>query len=266
MINNQKTGVGIITYNRPAGLLKLVESLPDELIDSLIIVNDGDSYPEIEALPYFVHQNAENLGVGVSKNIALRWLQQQQVEHFFLIEDDIFIRDPSVFERYINLSAQTGIQHFNFSQHGPFNLDEQGQSAPVMRLSEEPVNLALFHSCVGAFCYYSRLCLQEVGLMDEAFYNALEHVDHTYRIIQAGMHPGWRYFADLDQAEKYLGNEEWSHQQSTISGKPASRALVGVASALFSQKHGYIPREVPQVSPEQVTAQLAALREKYAVK
>lgn len=40
MYQGKKIGVGIVTYNRKDGLLKLFNSLPRECIDELVIVND----------------------------------------------------------------------------------------------------------------------------------------------------------------------------------------------------------------------------------
>jgi len=52
--------------------------------------------------------------------------------------------------------------------------------------------------------------------MDEQFYNALEHVDHTYQIIKAGYHPPFRWFADVQGSENCLKDIVPDHQQSKI--------------------------------------------------
>jgi hypothetical protein len=52
--------------------------------------------------------------------------------------------------------------------------------------------------------------------MDEQFYNALEHVDHTYQIIKKGYHPPFRWFADVEGAEEYLKDIVPDHQNSKI--------------------------------------------------
>ncbi|GAB0061169.1 hypothetical protein IBA8401_21960 [Pseudomonas syringae] len=95
MINGQKVGCGIVTYNRPALLKKLYDSLPAEIIDCVVIINDGDVYPEFSAYDSEVFFNNEtNLGVGKSKNRALSRLMDAGCEHLFLIEDDIYIKKP----------------------------------------------------------------------------------------------------------------------------------------------------------------------------
>lgn len=265
MYKNQKIGVGIVTYNRKPGLLKLYQSLPRELIDALIVVNDGDGYSELDTLDCVVHHNESNQGVGCSKNTALRYLLSQNVDHYFLIEDDIFIKDPSVFYRYIELSQKTGIQHFNFSQHGPLNRLEDGTPRYQKLVEYEGFSMPLFPACVGAFCYYSAHCLETVGLMDEFYYNAMEHIDHTMLIVKAGMHPAWYFFPDLHHSEDYLGDEGWTLEQSTHAGNPTYRARVKVANAYFHQKHGELPKELLKADFDVVKKQLKLIQQRYAV-
>lgn len=263
MIDGKKIGVGIVTYNRKDGLLKLYQSLPHDIIDALIVVNDGAYYSELGELDCQLHHNETNQGVGRSKNIALRYLQAEKVDHFFLIEDDIYIKDPTVFARYIELSARTGIQHFNFSQHGDKNMTADGTPRPRYTMDYGDLTLPLFPACVGAFCYYSKRCLDKVGLMDEVYYNAVEHLDHTYAVIQAGFHPSYHYFPDLANSGDYLGDEGWSLQQSTISGKLSSRAVSMVAATYFQEKHGFLPPKLPLVAIDTLKKELLKLRKRY---
>ncbi|WP_147198515.1 hypothetical protein AAGQ96_12635 [Pantoea sp. MBD-2R] len=265
MFEGKKIGVGIVTYNRKPGLLKLYQSLPRDIIDTLIVVNDGDYYPELATLDCHLHHNEVNQGVGRSKNIALRYLQEQQVDHFFLIEDDIYVKNPAVFERYITLSARTGVQHFNFSQHGDKNITADGQPRPRYVMNYGDFYMPLYPACVGAFCYYSKACLEKAGLMDEIYYNAVEHLDHTYGIIKAGLHPSYHYFPDIENSGDYLGDEGWSPQQSTISGKLSSRAISLVAATYFKEKHGCLPPEFPVVSHDAVKRELNTLKRRFAV-
>ena len=51
MYQGEKIGVGIVTYNRKDGLLKLLNSLPRQCIDELVIINDGQHFPGRELSP-----------------------------------------------------------------------------------------------------------------------------------------------------------------------------------------------------------------------
>lgn len=265
MIHNQKVGVGIVTYNRKEGLLKLVNSLPLHIIDEIIIVNDGEHFSDYDNFSFHYHHNEENMGVGVSKNIALRYLQSRKVEHYFLIEDDVFIKNADVFCRYIEASKVSGIQHFNFSQHGVRNIDEQGKPNPRLRINYEALDVMLFPYCVGAFCYYTAQCLDTAGLMDECFYNAMEHVDHTISIIDCGMHPPFSYFADIENSQDYIGDEGWSHQQSTINTGLNYNGLLIAALKKFYRKRGYSVSDIVLATPKVVQMQLVEIQKKYAI-
>lgn len=266
MINGQSVGCGVVTYNRPEQLMRLYRSLPQHLLDGLVIVNDGQWYEEFAAIPQaqFV-QNEQNLGVGPSKNKALKHLLAQQFDHYFLIEDDLFVLDETVFERYISASAQTGIQHFNYSQHGLMNKSQAGEPAPRVVIDfNAQLKLPLYTHCVGAFSYYSKACLATVGLMDENFRNAFEHVEHTLKIIKAGMHPPFWYFADVPQSWLLLGDDGWSVEQSTIASKDDRRERLLEAATYFKSLHGVTPVQMPDTSQPQLAMALSIIKGRFA--
>jgi glycosyltransferase involved in cell wall biosynthesis len=91
MLDKQKIGVGIITYNRPEGLKKLLNSLSQCDNINVVVVNDGERIDNLEKFNYHLINNENNLGVGKSKNKALEYLvEHTDCEHLFLIEDDVF--------------------------------------------------------------------------------------------------------------------------------------------------------------------------------
>lgn len=267
MIDNQKIGCGIVTFNRPTQLRKLYDSLPHHLLDHLVIINDGAWYPEFsEYDPAVFLHNDTNLGVGKSKNKALSLLIEQQCDHFFLIEDDIFIKNPAVFELYILTSKLTGIQHLNYSQHGLMNRTASGEPNPVLNIDYgQSINLPLYRHCVGAFSYYSKLSLERAGLMDETFHNALEHVDHTLAIINQQMHPPFWFFPDISDSHLYLGDELWSVEQSTLASNAGHRQNVLEAMSHFEAKHGYMPLKYPVASNQELIDSLTGIKEQWGL-
>ena len=253
---SDKIGVGIITYKRPEYFKNCYFSLDQNSIDQLVVVNDGTPYN----LYFRAHliQHDTNLGVCKSKNDALKYLLDQGCDHLFLIEDDIMVTDASVFQKYIHTSKTTGIQHLNYSQHGLMN-KHHGTDTPNSKIRIEytsDVAVDLYPHCVGAFSYYSKKCLDQVGLLDETFHNAFDHVEHTYRIIQANMHPQFWWFADIADSNKYLKDVPWSAATSTISSRPDHNNLMHAALKAFKQKHNTSPVEIPQTSIEDVTKTL----------
>ncbi|MCI3944739.1 glycosyltransferase subfamily GT2 protein [Pseudomonas syringae] len=267
MIDGQKVGCGIVTYNRPALLKKLYDSLPTDVIDSIVIINDGDMHPEFSAYgseEFF--NNERNLGVGKSKNRALSRLMDAGCEHLFLIEDDIYIKSPEVFELYVLTSTLTGIQHLNYSQHGLMNKTPTGEANAVCKIDYgNGINLPLYRHCVGAFSYYSRRSLDAAGLMDEAYHNAFEHVDHTLAIINQNMHPPFWFFADIDNSELYLGDEPWTLETSTISSNTQHRKNALEAIEHFTLKHGCSPIHHPLASNQELMDSLNSIKQNFGL-
>jgi len=274
----EKIGVGIITTGkRPEQFKKcfgFFKVSPNEY-DQIIIVLDGSHDEEIRSWclqsfkgdrdKFTFIANGRNLGVGKSKNKALQHLLDQGCDHIFLIEDDIYVKRSSVLRKYIEASKKTGIQHFNFSQHGMMNKTFDGKSAPNPRLivDYKDIRIPLYPHCVGAFSYYSRHCLKVTGLMDERYYNACEHVDHTYEIIKDGMHPPFWHFADIENSWEYLGDEEWSLKQSTISSREDHNDIVAAADEVFFGKHKHLPGQTPLTLEEDVIQSIKEIKKNY---
>lgn len=276
--DKEKIGVGIITY-QPRKTFDKCFDFWHHMVDHVVVVNDGREFdydwssgfrklyvariPET-TLTYI--KNDENLGVGKSKNSALRHLLNQGCDHIFLIEDDIYIKDQSVFHKYIEASKVSGIQHFNFSQHGIMNkvgYTNDGEPNPKLTIDYKSARISLFGHCVGAFSYYSTHCLKNVGLMDERYYNACEHVDHTYEIIKAGMHPPFWNFVDIENSQDYLGDEPWTLRNSTISSRKDHPELITEADKIFLEKHQTLPTYIPNVNEEEVYKSLKEIKKNY---
>lgn len=241
MINNQKVGVAIITCNRSDGLEKLYSSLPFEYIDTFIIINDGNPIQSHIIDSKYILNNLENIGVGRSKNRAFEYLKQADVDHYFIFEDDVFIVNKKIFHAYIKASQITGIQHFNSALHTAKNVKNNGDPNPLMALTY-PQNtvIALYTACCGVLSYYSKLCIDKVGVMDEQFFNALEHLDHTIRCIKYNMHPPFWYFADIAESNLYLENFYNSEEYKSVILTPhdaRSHKIIQDAHNRFTEKY-----------------------------
>lgn len=254
-----KIGLGIVTYKREEYFKEIYKNVPLNLLDKVIIVNDGtpysdESYNNSSASRENVKlvQNVQNLGVAKSKNIAMKFLLDEGMDHIFMMEDDIIIKNPEVFSKYIEVAEETKIQHFNFALHGLANKTGSGLPNPKQILEYRKNKIALYQNCVGAFCYYSRKCLETVGIIDERFYNAFDHVDHTYQIIKNKMHPEFWWFADLHNSHEYLTDIPWTQETSTISSRTDHNILMTKAIHLFKEKNKMNIFEIPMLSIESV--------------
>lgn len=260
---NNKIGVGVVTYNREDFCRNCLSSIP--AVDELVVVNDGTPYsPDTYPKHATVIQHDTNLCVGVSKNDALKHLIAKGCTHLFLIEDDMTIIDSTVFEKYIHAAEASGIWHLNFGYHGTGNMKD-GKPYARQTVDYKDALIALNVNCVGSFSYYLRGVIEHVGLMDERFNNAWEHVDHTYRIIKAGLHPPFWYFADV--ADSYTMIKDYGDKNtSSITLRPDWSSNIHTGAALYKSIHGVMPQHTPDTHPDKVFNILRDIKTKYSRK
>ena len=253
-ISYNKIGIGIITYNSPSRLQECLATIPN-LFENVVIVNDGTSYEaSVYGNTYDVIQHTKNKGVAGAKNSALRYLIGKGCEHLFLIEDDIIIKDSSVFEKYIEASQKSGIRHFNYALQGYGNAERFPNGIidhpmPVYCVHYNETHICFYHWCSGPFMYIHKDCVDVVGYMDENFYNIHEHVDYTTRIIQKELHPPFWYFADIANAHHYISDGS-EFRNTTIEKDDYYNERLNGADIYFKEKHEYTPLQMPRHSTE----------------
>lgn len=278
----EKVGVAVVTYNRPDYLKNLLDSLVAcyDVIDELIVVNDGDHVKYNLEKGTWV-DNPVNLGVGKTKNLAIKHLLAKECDYIFVLEDDIIIKDKEVFNQYIKASKTSGIQHFNFGPGTPFNRKQEiraydlhnrhelsNKSIPTPRLTIDykDIKVDLYEHCAGLFSFFTTEILNTVGLHDEAFLNAWEHVDHTYRIIQEKGHPPFWWFADINRSVDYLHvQEDALKESSTSKNKEQWFENIRKGREIYRDKHGFYPNMAPQVSKEEVIQILKEVKQKWKI-
>jgi len=227
-------GVGFITCDRDPNIFERSYKSLINNVDSksrVCVVNDGAPIEGVECINTIGKQ-----GVGIAKNTAIKELLNKGYEHIFLMEDDVEIVDEGVFNAYINAYHMTGIKHFNFGLHGNHN----NKSRRFAFKYKDNYKIHIYPELLGAFSYYHKDVFEAVGLMDERYYNALEHVDHTLRIIKAKMHPPFRYFADIYHSEDFIKDILPDHQKSIIrQDREEWMNTFKKASDLFNKIHGF---------------------------
>lgn len=182
-------------------------------VDTIWIYDDGSSkdYSEIyDNLPSKIklHIAKQNKGVAVAKNWLMNQLLDENCYCIFISEDDIVPVNKKAVRGYVQAARATGIAHMMFAHHGPGN-----ESGPVFR-SEY---VSAYPSCVGAWSFFTRPALFEVGLHDENFHNAYEHVELTWRLAKAGLTVPWGAYADATGSEKWIKEIPGSIDNSSIN-------------------------------------------------
>ena len=273
-----KIGVGIITCNRPEYLRNLLNTIPHDKIDELVVVNDGKPVADFDFPVEKWIDNPVNLGVGKSKNRAMRHLYDIGCDYIFIIEDDMLIKDADIFDKYIAAYKKSGIHHFNYGPGSPFNrkqniefdlhnrhlLDQHSEPNPRLVIDYgNDVKIALYEHTVAMFSFFTREVLEKVGYIDEEFYNAWEHVDHTYRIIKAGYHPPFWWFADIVDSVNFLTEAPGAIDNSSIANKTEQwKKNVYEGREIYKRKHGHYPNMPPIAEKQQVVEILKKLKPK----
>ena len=265
---NNKIGLGIVTCGREEMFKQCVNSIP-ACVDTLVVVNDATPYDK-SSYPSNVKeviQNSKHKPVGSSKNALLRYLIQDDVDHLFIMEDDVYVKDPTVFEKYIKTAETTGIWHMNMGYHGPANF-KNGIPAPRQIVDYgNGIELALNLHVVGAFSYYLRGIIKNIGYMDDRFINAWDHCQHTARIARDGLHPPFWWFADVAGSYNLIGDLDPTLINSQIrKDNPEWMKNIKEGAELFKHTMGFYPTQMPDVGQDIVIKRLEEIQKNYARK
>lgn len=259
-----KIGVGIITCNRPDFLNKLLGSvsLCKDSIDELVIVNDGDTVPDLDVpFDHTLLQNEKNINVGASKNRAMRFLLDRGCDYIFTMEDDILIKDKDIFNKYIDASKKTGLQHFNFGFSQRENLDSNLQ--PVYRKVidyGDGLKLVLTKNILGAFTFYTREALQTIGLHHNDFNKGHgDHLELTYRAFKHKLGTPFWWFADLYESWNMIENQSNFTTDSVVRAEDFANKF-NEARNIFKNLHGCDIFDIPEMSEVDVINFLKSLK------
>lgn len=257
----QKIGVGIITYNRPDYYKQVYESIPKNEINFLVIINDGNnSYVSPKDANLVVHNNKQ-LGVAASKNKALKELIKFGCEHLFIIEDDIIIKNPKVFQEYIKAANSTGIHHLCYEK-----VAENGKNLKFVHKQPDGTKIGFYHNPQGAFMYINANLIKKLGYFDENYINAFEHIDFAYNLIQKKIAPPFWYFPDLYNSEEYLTDIVGSNENSSITNKDKYQENWQKSAEYFIKKWGHFTNEIKDEGIKKLLLSLIKLQTNYSRK
>jgi len=258
---HRKIGVGIVTYNRSNYYKQCLASIPKDRIDELVIVNDGINHYVNDNDGDVVLFNDKQEGVSKTKNKALFELVKRGVEHIFLIEDDIIIKDPEVFKHYIKAAESTGIHHLCFEK-----IANNGKTLKYTLEQPDGTKLGFYHNPQGAFMYINANIIKKIGYFDEQYMNAFEHIDFAFTLSQKGIAPPFWYFPDLLNSEDYLTDAEGSNEDSSITNKPLYQENVEKSANYFIKKWGHFTNQIPDVGINALEYTLIQLQNTYSRK
>ena len=275
----EKIGLGTITHNRPDYLRSIISSIEPclDTIDEFVVINDGEEVKDIVLPRGELIKNEINLGVAKSKNKAMKYLFDKGCDYIFIVEDDMIIKDKSIFQKYVEAHKVSGIHHFNYGPGSPFNrkqtikdfdlhnrhlLDEKTEPNPKLIVDYKVCKIALYEHTVAMFSFFTKALLEKgLGYMCEDFDNCWEHVSSTNYIIKAGYHPPFWWFADLADSHELITEAPGAIENSSIAkDKSEWMKKVMAGREIYKDKHGYYPNQPPLHTEEQVIEILKQLK------
>jgi len=237
-MEQERIGIGIVTYNRLDSLKRLVWGIEEhcELPYDLYISIDGSTDGTFEWVKEeeYKYGYRERMGVCYGKNDILKRFRDHA--YSFILEDDVIIHGPGVFKMYIRATELFGIQHFNFLA--------PTQRIPSGRPNETKDGITVMFSKYlgGCFSTYTKEIIDKVGAFNYDFKGyGHGHVEHTRRIIRAGLTSPWGQFAHLVTAEPLLDHAIGTCVTPTEERLNQTRANALVFDANIRNPEIYIP-------------------------
>jgi glycosyltransferase involved in cell wall biosynthesis len=244
-------GVGILSYNRPASLRRLIDSIrchTDLRRTTVFISDDGstdqtllDYLATLERSHNFVVLRGSRLGVAGNSNRLLRCLSR--FRHGLLLNDDVEVMARGWDSFYALAADRTGLHHFCMRQPGVYGARHgtqvQRNDVALTVVGDKP------H---GAVLYFDQAVLEKTGYFDEEMFGlyGMEHVDWSERAQQVNNAAGFFDVAGSDTYFTIYGDA------SAVPDRQEALARGKAAYAARSPGRGHVapgPRSVvPRVS------------------
>jgi GT2 family glycosyltransferase len=259
----RKIGLGLVTCNREDFVKKQLDAIPFDKIDEFVIVNDGNPFKLTTKHPVLQHDR--NMQVGESKNDIYKYLLDKGCDYIFSMEDDVLIKDPNIFDTYINACNATGIQHFNFGFSQRENLDQNFKPVFKKIIDYGSTKIVLTQNILGAFTFYTRRALQTVGLHYYEFNKGHgDHLELTYRAWKYGLGTPFWWFADVYESWNMLENLSNLTTDSIVRRPETFMTNFNEARSIFKKLHGIDIFEIPQLPEAEVVNCLRRLKNDFS--
>lgn len=234
--------LGVATYRRWDYLARVLAMAAVNLagvVDRTVVVHDGP--PGFDWQPGRTVDVAwldRRSGVAAVKNALLRRALESEADWIILAEDDILALSARAVTGYVAAAEASGIEHLCFHAHGPANPPGSARG------TDDTGTVTYWPNFVGAWCVTSRESVRRVGYLDEAMYNALEHVEWTMRMAACGFCPLFErgegpLVADATGSESWLAEIPGSIEHSAIraDGDAAQRERFRAARDYWRAKN-----------------------------
>ena len=110
------------------------------------------------------------------------------------------------------------------------------------------------------FVFTQKNALQDIGLYDESYTNAFEHVDHSYELAKASYSTPYWWWADIENSMDYVTEQACSEDSSAIRPRSDWQSNIHKSAITFSEKHGVSPVQVSDTPVEEVINKLKKIK------
>lgn len=254
-----KIGIGITTYNSENYFKELFSSLENCTYDELVVVNGGNEYSAEYNCEWIQHK--KNQYVSVCRNDCIKFLMNRNCDHIFIIEDDMIIKDKTIFQKYIEASRVSGLKYFTFVSTSP-GAGIPGQRTPLLQIQyTKKCGVSLYGNLCNEFTYHHRSVFEQGFYYDSDFRELLDS-ELTYRECQqAKWTPPFWWFPDITDSDNYICNNPNAKSRLQNPERTDTRnTLITHFLQLFYKKHGINVFEIPRVDKDKVIEQLTRIK------
>jgi len=251
-------GIGIVDVFTEDDLLKCKESIPKDLQSQIVTVsnkkrNITDNLNYTKQVPY-----------AFLRNVLLHQLRIQNFKYYFLLDSNVQILNPEIFEHAIRL-AETFGTWFITGQH---------KSKPIT-LEDDTNNISLDLSphLNTNFLFLRSGIIKNFGFFDERFYNTsnLDVLDYINKLREKNVYPpkhynptiGTDFYAESDSKIEKINHREIPQTASEYT--PDKDRSLELSVAYFYQKYKYVPSQNDPVgaTQEEILTFMQKLQEEY---
>ncbi|OIR05728.1 N-glycosyltransferase [mine drainage metagenome] len=220
----------IITYNRPADTLELLQNIVQlddagSLLNSVIVVNNASTedyslikkfVAETTSVNFKYIDSEKNLGVAGGRNLALRYAT---AEILIFLDDDCVLQNKDALHQLLRSFAEqsfdnreTAIVSFKVLYYSTLQMQINGLPHKKIEKYKHKEKFFTYYFAGGAHAI-KRKVLTEVGNLPEEFFYGMEEYDLSYRIIDKGY------------CIKYDANIVMLHKESPLGRKTKEEKL-----------------------------------------
>jgi glycosyltransferase involved in cell wall biosynthesis len=257
-----KIGVVITTFNKEDYFQSLYDTIPFDRVDSVVVVNGGEKYQkEYKNVHWIQHDSVKY--ASVARNDGLKYLIEQDCDYYFVLEDDLLIKSPDIFEKYIRASKSSGLQYLCFKSNA-WNSGEIGNRTPVLKIQSEengPV-IDLMQNTCNEMSFRTKYSLEKTGLYDERLRYIFD-IDMIYRLSKDDFFPFW-YFPDISDSDDLVMNNPVAVSRINANGEREKNLQNDYE--IFKKQHGCFVNEISVLSKEEAIEKMRRVKENYGRK